>query len=753
MSINLKKIELKNIRSHKDFTFVPESDGITAISGANGTGKSTIVDSLAWALFGTKPPGVSRARDLARKGTTLGKDDISVRIFINLDEEELIIERRIVGKTGSSECEVWSVDSSGVETQVAGPAVSHAEPDIRKRLGMNEKSFLSAILVQQKQVDQLIVASPKERTQVIERLTGLDSISTALTEARKGMNDLKRMVQTLPSGADNIEELEESLKKLKEDRESKEKELETNKILITKTVKDLEETQSELTTARNIFREREDTEKKVDLINAQLSELSEFIETATTDKEESKKNVEGIGNSESLSMIETNLTEKESNLSKLKILMSELNKEKEGLVESNDQYNKLIEKSRCEDIRTAKDRVTEFEGKIVRAKEIIKDSNDSVSGTIATIRQLQGAITILGKNEPCPTCLQEVSDSTEAIGELKGLVGELKESGKANKEKITTAEERVTSFKKKEEAYANVVEAFNNLEKNVSRLEEIEKVSSTNTNNLKNLEQEVKELRKTHSRTARSRELLATYEKASERLKGLMIRNNKLLGEQDKASKVLKNLPKVSANRISTLEVKFDNLKEGKSKLELKSSGLLGIITLLEERITTLGKEIDKVKEVKMQYEKMLNNLEVASVSASLIEEFRVNRLSTSIPLLESYASDLLNRFTEGMFTGLVLDNKFNASVVLPDGSKRGIGLLSGGELSAAALSLRLAISMLLGTESSNSLIVLDEVLVSQDRDRAEIILNTIADVCKGQVIIIAHNDSIDGTADKIISL
>ena len=60
---------------------------------------------------------------------------------------------------------------------------------------------------------------------------------------------------------------------------------------------------------------------------------------------------------------------------------------------------------------------------------------------------------------------------------------------------------------------------------------------------------------------------------------------------------------------------------------------------------------------------------------------------------------------------------------------------------------------MLLNSSSSHNLLILDEILVSQDAERTEKILATLKDVCKGQVIIIAHNDNISSIADSVFEI
>ncbi len=47
--MRINSIRLQNFRQHADTTIDLET-GLTGIVGANGTGKSTILEAIAWAL-------------------------------------------------------------------------------------------------------------------------------------------------------------------------------------------------------------------------------------------------------------------------------------------------------------------------------------------------------------------------------------------------------------------------------------------------------------------------------------------------------------------------------------------------------------------------------------------------------------------------------------------------------------------------------------------------------------------------------
>ena len=188
MSFVLKSVELNNIKAHGHFLFEPALEGITAISGDNGAGKSTIVDAFAWCLYGTRPTGIKN-KNFIKDGVDPKNKPVSVKSTVIIGGIEYIIERKILNIQGTTECNVWGKSKENGEfILVAGPAVSHVEKFIKNELGMNEKGFLTSVFIQQKQVDQIVSASPRERGIVIEELTGIASITQAIQKTNENTN-------------------------------------------------------------------------------------------------------------------------------------------------------------------------------------------------------------------------------------------------------------------------------------------------------------------------------------------------------------------------------------------------------------------------------------------------------------------------------------------------------------------------------------------------------------------------------------
>lgn len=54
MSIKINALEIENVKRVKAVAFEPTENGLTIIGGRNGQGKTSVLDSIAWALGGGK---------------------------------------------------------------------------------------------------------------------------------------------------------------------------------------------------------------------------------------------------------------------------------------------------------------------------------------------------------------------------------------------------------------------------------------------------------------------------------------------------------------------------------------------------------------------------------------------------------------------------------------------------------------------------------------------------------------------------
>ena len=206
--MRILKIILYNIRSHTHYEFIPALEGTTAISGTNGAGKSTIVNSFAWSLFGSKAQSL-KAKDFIKEGVNPKETHVGVESYFALGNREYKVERKIVSPNGNSTCNIYSRDINTEDEYIldCGPGVTHSEKFLRRLLGYDEKGFYSSAFVQQKQVDLIISAGPRERGAIIEQMIGVNAITSSLDMARDEFRGLQKALSVIQTGSIEDEEL------------------------------------------------------------------------------------------------------------------------------------------------------------------------------------------------------------------------------------------------------------------------------------------------------------------------------------------------------------------------------------------------------------------------------------------------------------------------------------------------------------------------------------------------------------------
>ncbi|MGN1011558.1 MAG: AAA family ATPase, partial [Clostridia bacterium] len=132
MSIKINTLEFENTKRIKAVKMSPSANGLTVIGGRNGQGKTSILDSIAWALGGEK----YRPSSAEREGSVTPP---MLRITLN---NGLIVERK--GKNSSLKV----IDPNGNKggQQLLNEFVSELAIDLPKFLNANNKEKAHTLL-------------------------------------------------------------------------------------------------------------------------------------------------------------------------------------------------------------------------------------------------------------------------------------------------------------------------------------------------------------------------------------------------------------------------------------------------------------------------------------------------------------------------------------------------------------------------------------------------------------------------------
>lgn len=746
MSFTLKSIELKNIKAHEHFLFEPALEGVTAISGENGAGKSTIVDSFAWCLYGTRPSGI-RNKNLIRDGVDPKSKPVSIKAHISIDGIDYIVERKIITAQGQTECNVWgkSVDSDEY-TMVAGPAVSHVEKFIRQEVGMNEKGFLASVLIQQKQVDAIVSASPRERGIVIEELTGISSITEAIRKTNENSRELQKAASIFHIG--DIDEAEERVEKQKEAVQAIQ-DRETHALSVFKRTKQeyedlvkehkIEEVKVK---KRDKLKQREDNLiTQIEFLKKQAKEDLEYIEnhknkygTTRAVNVESAKDAVDVKKAESYEIkskitgFQSELVELNEDIEKCKILMNDFNDYDKASEELHKLQGELeTYKAKQEELRNERSMLT---SEIKHANESHKHIN--------------------GEDKNCPVCKSKIEDPEQLKGELEQDIKDFESRRKEVVKEIKENEENISELETSIQSTIISIEAIKEEKILTDKRNKREKELHDLAIKLGTLEATLKVLEREYNTAL---QIEADKQALDGAKKRSLTVNTTIRENADSLEAVrleLTELAALSDRSFNALTNRVESLSERVTKMSIAGKEIVGRKALELERLKDYEKGLKEVQIAMEKYDKIAKEINVSTGAAAMLTAFKADRIEQSIPTLEFYSSDFLTKFTGGAFTKMTVDEKFNTFVTTASGVVRPVAQLSGGELSSAAIALRLGIAMLLNSSKKNVLI-LDEVLVSMDEDRSRQIMETISSMTNSQIIFIAHNTDINSIADKTV--
>ena len=203
----LSRVELAGFKSFADKTVFDLDQGITAILGPNGCGKSNVVDAIKWVLGESSAKNLRGAQmqDVIFAGSEgrkqLGLAEVS--LYFNNDDGALPIDYNEVSITRKL------FRSGESEYQINKQACR--KRDIRELfldtgVGMSAYSF-----IEQGRVEALLQAKPAERRLVLEEAAG---ISKYKLRRKESLARLERTNQYLFRVNDIVEEIEKNVRRV-----------------------------------------------------------------------------------------------------------------------------------------------------------------------------------------------------------------------------------------------------------------------------------------------------------------------------------------------------------------------------------------------------------------------------------------------------------------------------------------------------------------------------------------------------------
>ena len=369
----LKNLEIFGFKSFADRTRIEFADGITALLGPNGCGKSNVVDAVKWVLGeqASKAMRADKMEDVIFNGTesrkALNVAEVTLTIanengLLNLDMSEIAIKRRLY-RSGESE---YYINNAPVKLK-----------DIRELFWDTGVGKTAYSVMEQGKIDQILSSKPEERRYIFEEAAGITRFKVKGAEAERKLEKTEENMRQIEGILGEVKRSYDTLK-IQADKTTKyrtlretvfENELDIQLLRLKGFTQDRDRRQTDIEDTR---KKRDTIKDEIDAINASLEENMDVVNSMEEKLIACQKEIYGLA-------VEKNEKDKQA-----KLLVERQDEVKSKLAQL--EGRKIAVENRVESLREDAD----------AQDEMIRDLNKRLGEIGSNIKSFEDNIALAG---------------------------------------------------------------------------------------------------------------------------------------------------------------------------------------------------------------------------------------------------------------------------------------------------------------------------------------------------------------------
>lgn len=311
-----KQLTLSNFLSYQQATLDFNGLHTACICGANGAGKSSLLEAITWALWGK----TRTASDEDVINSSAQEVQVDFRFQCNGDTYRILRRRR---RAQSASLEL-QVQHDHQFQSLTAKGVKATQKKINDLLKLDYDTFINSAYLRQGRADEFMLRSPTERKKVLAELLKLDQYQTLSEEAKDISRKLKGQSEQLEQSLAPTEK-ELAQKKIIEDS------LGTVEANYQQLQASYENDQAELQKLQTLDYQRQAKQQQIDWYNQQYQTLAEECQKLQRQQEKLQRNLSEL----------TQLLEQESEINQAYQTYLDLQKEQETLSQKFQTYQDL----------------------------------------------------------------------------------------------------------------------------------------------------------------------------------------------------------------------------------------------------------------------------------------------------------------------------------------------------------------------------------------------------------------------------
>jgi exonuclease SbcC len=438
--MKIEIVQLENIRSHVKST-VPFTRGFNCLVGGLGTGKSSVLYAVDFALFG-EPIGRS-FEYLLREGADSAK--VTVQFSQNGRTYKLVRGLKRRGKGIGQDFEELKLFED--ETIIASMKTDAITEQFKAITGFDRDLFREIVWMRQEHLKELLDATPRDRQRRLDELFGLSDYETAWSNIAVYQRDYeteKRVYEKDPDVV-GLEKLSDEYNRVTEEFTRLEVELQDALGKLAGAKRTLEDADSKLARLEEKKQQVEELKRKEARIHASISGVADAL-ASLNQRVEGKKT------------ILDNLKQRQNSLD------SQMAAFKNSLEEAGVPANQSVEALR---------------GQLAAFDDELSSLRAEQQATARNLQADQKRTASLSMESRCPLCLQSLNEEYK-----DGLMQRIQQENAERQDRIKQLQGEI---EKMQRTKVVVNEAVSNLQKLTTRGEELKARLSEEERNLVDL--------------------------------------------------------------------------------------------------------------------------------------------------------------------------------------------------------------------------------------------------------------------------
>ena len=438
----LKSLDIFGFKSFADRTHIDFSDGITALLGPNGCGKSNVVDAIKWVLAENKAKNLraTEKTDVIFNGTerrpALNVAEVTLTMsnengLLPMEESEIAIKRRLY-RSGEQE---YFINNRPVSSR-----------DIVKLFmdtGVGKSSYS---IMEQGQVSQILSSKPEDRRYIFEEAAGISRSKAECAIAERELEQTRRNMQQIEIAMAEIKRSYDTLKvqaektaryrKVKDDVFNYE--LDITLLKLRNFVTDKTRHEQEL---KEVEEKRNKVRQEIEEINNTISENMDKVREMQEKVYTMQAEIVGIakernGKQDMANNLNSQAREIKQKIATLEVRVSSIQENIDNLQEEIDEQEADLHRKEKQIAEFDKN-ISDFETNISTASTQIVSNNNKADENRTRITQL---------DEERKSLQNELTSITEDIVGM--LDSKLKDAGFSEKALSEAKKELTTNFEK-----------------------------------------------------------------------------------------------------------------------------------------------------------------------------------------------------------------------------------------------------------------------------------------------------------------